>query len=63
MVFYRYLAATGRTYGRPIHGQVEVVGVSYDTGHIQWQAMEGLFIHRSNFNPKAGINTHDASEL
>lgn len=58
-----YLSVSGKTYGRPIHGQNEVVGVSWDNGSIQWKAMEGLFIHKSNFNPRAGINTHDPSEL
>ncbi|XP_066603071.1 stromal cell-derived factor 2 [Prorops nasuta] len=41
-----YLAVSGKTYGSPIYGQVEVVGeYSPSSPHIQWQSMEGLFIH------------------
>lgn len=61
-IYFRFLAATGRTYGRPIHGQHEIVGTSYDSSNVEWKAMEGLFIHKSNFNPKANF-LHDASEL
>ncbi|XP_046990713.1 stromal cell-derived factor 2 [Schistocerca americana] len=49
-----YLSATGRTYGRPINGQAEIVGVPTPAvGHVHWKAMEGLFIHPSDFNPKS----------
>ncbi|KAL0281274.1 UNVERIFIED_CONTAM: hypothetical protein PYX00_002311 [Menopon gallinae] len=57
-----FLSATGRTYGSPIQGQSEIVGVNYDNGNIQWKAMEGLFIHKTDFNPKSSF-THDPSEL
>ena len=59
----RFLSATGRTYGRPINGQYEIVGVPHYAGNIIWQAMEGLFIHRSDFNPKTSGIRHDPSEL
>ncbi|KAK6644607.1 hypothetical protein RUM43_000874 [Polyplax serrata] len=58
-----FLAATGRTYGRPIHGQHEIVGTPHDTSNVEWKAMEGLFIHKSNFNPRSSDILHDASEL
>nr|CAD7443716.1 unnamed protein product [Timema bartmani] len=59
-----YLSATGRTYGRPINGQTEIVGVmSMSSNHVHWQAMEGLFIHPTDFNPKQQHNMQDHSEL
>jgi len=46
----RYLAVTGRTYGNPISGQIEVVGeYSPNSPHTQWTTMEGLFIHPNDF--------------
>nr|CAD7427311.1 unnamed protein product [Timema monikensis] len=60
----KYLSATGRTYGRPINGQTEIVGVmSMSSNHVHWQAMEGLFIHPTDFNPKQQHNMQDHSEL
>ncbi|XP_067014053.2 stromal cell-derived factor 2 [Anabrus simplex] len=59
-----YLSTTGRTYGRPINGQAEVVGVaSQSSGHVFWQAMEGLFIHPSDFNPRQQHSHLDHTEL
>lgn len=57
-----YLAATTRTYGRPIHGQSEIVGVnSLNSGSTRWQTLEGLFVHPSTFDPTQNIqhNSHD----
>ena len=44
-----YLACSGRTYGRPIHGQHEVVASYSDTSgsQKQWKAMEGVFVKPS----------------
>ncbi|KAK0180314.1 hypothetical protein PV327_005973 [Microctonus hyperodae] len=40
-----FLSVSGRTYGSPIAGQVEVVGeYSEYNGYNQWQTMEGVFI-------------------
>lgn len=48
-----YLSVTGQTYGRPINGQYEVVGVQWPGSNpVHWKAVEGLFIHPSDFNPK-----------
>ncbi|XP_046392508.1 stromal cell-derived factor 2 [Ischnura elegans] len=55
-----YLTVSGRSYGRPINGQVEVVGISSPTTNSRWQTMEGLFIHPTDFNPKHG---HEHTEL
>lgn len=41
----QYLAASGRTFGRPISGQMEIVGVYSGGGSTQWQTMEGIFLH------------------
>ncbi|XP_065844060.1 stromal cell-derived factor 2-like protein 1 [Oscarella lobularis] len=42
-----FLSATGHTYGRPIHGQREIVAVS-DSGYAsQWKAMEGVYVKPS----------------
>ncbi|KAG8225199.1 hypothetical protein J437_LFUL009491 [Ladona fulva] len=55
-----YLSVSGRTYGRPINGQVEVVGVSSPTSNSRWQAVEGMYIHPTDFNPK---HRHEHTEL
>ncbi|XP_057331752.1 stromal cell-derived factor 2-like protein 1 [Microplitis mediator] len=44
-----FLSVSGRSYGSPIAGQMEVVGEhSVHSGYTQWQAMEGLFINPTN---------------
>jgi len=48
---FRYLAVSGRGYGAPISGHIEVVGeYSATNPHTQWMTMEGLFIHPNDFN-------------
>ena len=44
-----YLGCSGKTYGRPIHGQYEIVSSHSGTGNSnkQWKAMEGVFIKPS----------------
>ncbi|XP_012284837.1 stromal cell-derived factor 2 [Orussus abietinus] len=44
-----FLSVTGLTYGSPIVGQTEIVADHTTNGHSMWQAMEGLFIHPSDF--------------
>ncbi|KAK9736757.1 hypothetical protein QE152_g11306 [Popillia japonica] len=44
----QYLAASGKTFGRPINGQMEIVGVRSASGPVYWQAMEGVFLHPPN---------------
>ncbi|XP_044729891.1 stromal cell-derived factor 2 [Chrysoperla carnea] len=41
----KYLCATGRAFGRPISGQIEIAGVSSLRGSVYWKAAEGLFLH------------------
>ncbi|XP_068905070.1 stromal cell-derived factor 2 [Tenebrio molitor] len=43
-----YLSASGKTFGRPINGQMEVVGVRSSTGSVHWQTMEGIFLHAAD---------------
>ncbi|XP_026764667.1 stromal cell-derived factor 2 [Galleria mellonella] len=44
-----FLAGSGRTFGRPISGQGEIVGVTSQYGaYTDWQAKEGLFVHPSD---------------
>lgn len=40
-----YLSISGRTFGRPINGQLEVVGVSNDHQAAEWKTAEGIFVH------------------
>lgn len=47
---FRYLAVSGRSYGAPISGHIEVVGDYSVNAHTQWMAMEGLFIHPNDFS-------------
>lgn len=45
-----YLTVSGRAYGSPISGQIEVVAdYSPNSPHTQWTTMEGLFIHPNDF--------------
>lgn len=46
-----YLSASGRTFGRPINGQVEIAGVRSMSGAVHWQAAEGLFLHAPDIEP------------
>ncbi|XP_053222293.1 stromal cell-derived factor 2 [Podarcis raffonei] len=43
------LSVTGEQYGRPIHGQREVHGMSYSSQDSYWKAMEGIFMKPSEF--------------
>ncbi|KHJ93699.1 MIR domain protein [Oesophagostomum dentatum] len=42
-----YLALSGQQYGRPIHGQREVVGTDGLTNSGRWKAAEGVFMKRN----------------
>lgn len=52
-----YLSTTGRTFGRPINGQMEVAGVHNSYGSVHWQTMEGVFLHEPDLAAK---HIHDA---
>ncbi|CAH0557963.1 unnamed protein product [Brassicogethes aeneus] len=56
-----YLSASGRTFGRPINGQMEVVGVSSSTGSVHWQTMEGVYLHAPDLSARHIHSVH--SEL
>lgn len=40
-----FLGVSGRTFGRPINGQMEVVGFPPGYSACDWKSAEGLFIH------------------
>merc|ERR1712212_293322 len=40
-----FLAGSGRTFGRPIHGQMEIVGLNKPGSQTQWKVGEGIYIH------------------
>jgi len=40
-----YLSVSGRTFGRPINGQMEIVGVTNSYKATEWKAAEGIFVH------------------
>lgn len=54
----RYLAASGRTFGRPINGQMEIVGMSSSSGGVHWQTMEGVFVHPPDLSAKEVHHPH-----
>lgn len=56
-----YLGVSGRQFGRPISGQSEIIGESSLSSTSQWLAMEGLFIHKSEFDSRTV--GHDPSEF
>lgn len=53
-----YLSVSGRTFGRPINGQMEVIGVGNSYSATEWKAAEGLFIH-----PNTGTDKPVHTEL
>lgn len=53
-----YLSVSGRTFGRPINGQMEVIGVGNSYSATEWKTAEGLFIH-----PNAGKDKPVHTEL
>merc|ERR1712071_311316 len=58
-----YLASSGHAYGRPINGQLEIVGVTKLDSACKWQAAEGLFVHQSSFAPKLSHSKVEHNEL
>lgn len=51
-----WLGVSGRTYGRPIHGQSEVVTTSYPDGSSYWRAAEGIFVKPNDMKEES---SHD----
>ncbi len=58
-----FLGASGHTFGRPIHGQMEVIGMSMPDVSAKWRAAEGIFVHPTDFNPKKQRQGGDHDEL
>jgi len=54
-----FLGASGHTFGRPIHGQMEIVGLSMPDVSAKWKTAEGIFVHPTDFNPKKHSGNHD----
>lgn len=48
----KFLGMSGRSFGRPISGQMEVVGLNSGTTGSEWQSAEGIFIHPSDLLQK-----------
>jgi len=40
----KWLSVSGRTYGRPINGQLEVIGSGYPDSSSYWKTAEGVFV-------------------
>jgi len=53
-----YLGLSGRTFGRPINGQFEVVGISRSSESSRWTTGEGIFVH-----PTESAKHHSHTEL
>lgn len=43
----KFLAMSGRSFGRPISGQMEVCGLPNGNTGSEWKAAEGIFVHPS----------------
>lgn len=52
----KYLHVTGDTYGRPIHGQLEVSCYSYHNQFNLWRVLEGVYIKPNE--PNNNNNEH-----
>ena len=53
---FRWLSVSGRAYGRPIQGQIEVVGTQYPDSSSYWRVAEGVFIEPNEYKE---FNSHD----
>lgn len=51
-----WLGISGRTYGRPIHGQSEVIATSYPDGSSYWKAAEAIIVKPNDLKEDS---THD----
>eukprot|EP00088_Acartia_fossae_P063261 TRINITY_DN76_c0_g3_i1.p1 TRINITY_DN76_c0_g3~~TRINITY_DN76_c0_g3_i1.p1 ORF type:complete len:215 (+),score=40.71 TRINITY_DN76_c0_g3_i1:39-683(+) len=54
-----FLATSGHTFGRPINGQMEIVGRFGPDSYTDWRVREGIYIHKSDFNPLKNQGSHD----
>lgn len=53
-----YLGVSGRTFGRPINGQMEIIGISSSSASVHWQAAEGVFLHPPDLAEAASHHLH-----
>jgi len=54
-----YLSSSGNTYGRPISGQMEIVGLTHSDSSSYWSTMEGIFVHPNEFNNIKASHEHN----
>jgi dolichyl-phosphate-mannose--protein O-mannosyl transferase len=54
-----FLSTSGQTFGRPISGQYEIVGRFSPDSYTDWRVQEGVYIHKSEFNPIKSAGSHD----
>uniref|UniRef100_A0A1B0D2S3 MIR domain-containing protein n=1 Tax=Phlebotomus papatasi TaxID=29031 RepID=A0A1B0D2S3_PHLPP len=52
-----YLAVSGRTFGRPINGQMEVMAMSQPRREGEWKAAEGIFLHANEVKSHSHAHT------
>lgn len=52
-----YLSVSGRTFGRPINGQMEVIGSNDPYHATEWKAAEGLFVHPRDLADTKPVHT------
>ncbi|XP_059614786.1 stromal cell-derived factor 2 [Phlebotomus argentipes] len=52
-----YLAVSGRTFGRPINGQMEVMAMTQPRGEGDWKAAEGIFLHANDVKDHSYAHT------
>lgn len=43
----KWLGVSGRSFGRPISGQQEIVGFNGIVSGVDWKAVEGVYIHQN----------------
>jgi len=55
-----WLSLSGNTFGRPINGQMEVIGIPYPDSTSYWKCKEGVFIRPGD---KIGSNNSEHDEL
>jgi dolichyl-phosphate-mannose--protein O-mannosyl transferase len=53
----KFLGASGRSFGRPISGQMEIVGLNSGGTGSEWNTAEGIFFHPSEILKQANIHT------
>lgn len=52
-----FLSVSGRTFGRPINGQMEVIGSGNPQHACDWTVAEGIFIHPRDLKDHSNVHT------